>query len=324
MVGSRVRKKIHSRPKLIRKDSNPTVGSSSSAPPPWIELPTDVTANILQRLGAIEILESAQKVCTTWRTVCKDPAMWRVIDMRNSGDDLEIVNLDILCRRAVDRSLGELIDINIEYFGTDDLLLYISDRSSRLKRLRLACCDRISGKGLTKAVTKFPELEELHRFYRPWIVAGDIETISIHCPLLKSFSLNNRGYRYRAVDDSCALAIAKNMPNLRHIGLFGSGLSDEGVKAILDGCPHLESLDLRRCFMVELLGGLEERCFEQIKDVRCPFDSIADYEWDGEVSDTDVYACFGGFDDYGDDSTVDYDDVILDVDMTGWYFDPDN
>ncbi|GFP92839.1 F-box protein skip19 [Phtheirospermum japonicum] len=54
--------------------------------------------------------------------------MWPVIDMKNSGDDLEVVNLDILCRRAVDRSLRELIDIDIEYFGTNDLLLYISDR----------------------------------------------------------------------------------------------------------------------------------------------------------------------------------------------------
>ncbi|KAG8385239.1 hypothetical protein BUALT_Bualt03G0021400 [Buddleja alternifolia] len=99
------------------------------AAPPWIELPRDVTANILHRLGAIEILESAQKVCTTWRSVCQDPAMWRVIDMRNLGDLHDMpYDLEIMCRHAVDRSQGELIDINIQYFGTDELLDYISLR----------------------------------------------------------------------------------------------------------------------------------------------------------------------------------------------------
>lgn len=95
----------------------------------WLELPPDLTANILHRLGAIEILESAQKVCTTWRKICKDPAMWRVIDMRNLGDLHAMPYcLEKMCRHAVDRSEGQLIDINIEYFGTDELLDYIVER----------------------------------------------------------------------------------------------------------------------------------------------------------------------------------------------------
>ncbi|KAJ1387090.1 F-box-like domain superfamily [Sesbania bispinosa] len=31
--------------------------------PNWLELPRDVTANILQRLGAVEIVTSACRVC---------------------------------------------------------------------------------------------------------------------------------------------------------------------------------------------------------------------------------------------------------------------
>ncbi|KAG2330787.1 hypothetical protein Bca52824_001967 [Brassica carinata] len=52
----------------------------------WAELPYELASSILSRLDMIDILENAQKVCTSWRSVCKDPAMWRKIIMRNSGD----------------------------------------------------------------------------------------------------------------------------------------------------------------------------------------------------------------------------------------------
>ncbi|EFH51110.1 hypothetical protein ARALYDRAFT_911820 [Arabidopsis lyrata subsp. lyrata] len=43
----------------------------------WAELPSKLTSSILLRLGAIEILENAQKVCTSWHRVCKDPSIKR-------------------------------------------------------------------------------------------------------------------------------------------------------------------------------------------------------------------------------------------------------
>lgn len=112
------RRKKPSKPKTIKKWVKKTN---------WLDLPADITANILQRLGPIEILESAQKVCTAWRTICKDPAMWRVIDMQNHGDLCDLpYDLDIMCRHAIDRSQGQLVDINIEYFGNDELMEYLA------------------------------------------------------------------------------------------------------------------------------------------------------------------------------------------------------
>lgn len=93
----------------------------------WTELPEDVTAAILSRLGAIDILETAQKVCKTWYKVCKDPLMWRIVDFRD--DDLHKVHdLGKMCRYAVDRSDGKLASINLDSFATDELLKYITDR----------------------------------------------------------------------------------------------------------------------------------------------------------------------------------------------------
>ncbi|KAE8717861.1 dof zinc finger protein DOF3.4-like [Hibiscus syriacus] len=73
----------------------------------WLELPWDVTASILSRL---------------------DSSTWRSIDMRNSGErDKDHVH-EKMCVHAVGRCCGYLLDINIEYFGTDELQFYISER----------------------------------------------------------------------------------------------------------------------------------------------------------------------------------------------------
>ncbi|KAL3616941.1 hypothetical protein CASFOL_039335 [Castilleja foliolosa] len=319
-----------------RRDNNPATGGSSSfPPPPWIELPRDVTENILRRLGSVEILQNAEKVCTTWRSVCSDPSLWRVIDLKRFGDDHELLSSpDTICRRAVYHSQGELTDLNIEFLGTDDLLHYISERSSHLKRLRLGCCDRISSKGLTAAVKKFPELEELHLFFMPHITAKDIEAVGITCPKLRSFTFNNRSYTITRVDidDSYAIAIAKTMPNLRHLRLFGNKLTNTGMIALFGGCPNLESLDLRQCFNVILRGSVEKVCSERIKYLRHPMGSTADYEWDDRIYDCEYLYTRRSkkYDDYKNPSNDlpfpanlewydrDKDDCLFDLGLDAW------
>ena len=104
----------------------------SSAQPNWLELPRDVTANILQRLGAIEILTSACQVCPLWWNICKDPHMWHTVRITNfcyspcSRYDYGN-NFTKICCIAVARSCGQLEDIAIKYVGTNDLLAYITD-----------------------------------------------------------------------------------------------------------------------------------------------------------------------------------------------------
>ena len=122
------RKGRNRRPRVKSKIPAPAVVASSSAPPPpWIELPRDITANILQRLGPDAILSSAQQVCSTWWKVCKDPALWRVIDFSKTMliDWYTVYNM---CRRAVDRSQGQLVDLTIQNYCDDELIEYIADR----------------------------------------------------------------------------------------------------------------------------------------------------------------------------------------------------
>lgn len=113
------------------------MASSSSSrhfPPPlkdgesqnWAELPPELTSSILLHLSTIEILKNAQRVCRSWRRVCKDPSMWRKIDMRNNG--IFGYDYDRMYRHAVDLSEGGLVEINMVHFGNDSLYSYIAER----------------------------------------------------------------------------------------------------------------------------------------------------------------------------------------------------
>ena len=96
--------------------------------PNWLDLPVQFMELILSRLSMIDILESAQMVCRSWYQIFQNPNMWRTVDMRNTDDDN--VNHLAMCYKAVRRSRGQLVDINLEYMGDEvnSLLLHVSIR----------------------------------------------------------------------------------------------------------------------------------------------------------------------------------------------------
>ncbi|KAL1219996.1 F-box protein SKIP19 [Cardamine amara subsp. amara] len=246
------------------------------------ELPSELISSIMLRLGAIEILENAQKVCKSWRRVSKDPLIWRKIDMHHDLGDWRISNydLEIMCRHAVDRSQGGLVEIDIWHFGTDNLLKYIADSSSNLRSLRLANCDQISDEGVVEAVVKLPLLEDLEISNSYEFSGKSLRVVGQSCPNLKTLKLNCSPVThdfFNSDRDKIAISIAESMPELRHLQLYGNGLTNTGLNAILDGCPHLEHLDLRECFNIDLVGDLEKRCSERIGVLRRPNDSTDDF-----------------------------------------------
>ncbi|XP_030479836.1 F-box protein SKIP19 [Cannabis sativa] len=278
--------------------------STSTEPSPpeelrnWLELPRDVTASILSRLGSIKIMTTAQMVCKSWLYICKDPYMWRTIDIHSHEIDSEW-DSEKMCRDIVDRSCGQLVDFNIEKFGNDELLRYITASSSQIKRLRFASCSDLSDEGLIEAIGKLPLLEELDLTHCE-ISETVIEALGRCCPHLKTLKLYTEAYarsNYFFLDqeidfNNVVIAISKNLPELRHLQLIGSWMNNLGLQAILDGCCKLESLDLRRCLNINLKGDLGRRCAEQIKLVKLPSDSL-----EGCVRISDPGEMFSGEDD---------------------------
>ncbi|KAF3561879.1 hypothetical protein DY000_02010976 [Brassica cretica] len=172
--------------------------------------------------------------------------MWRKIDMRNLVD--VGLNLEIMCRHAVDRSQGGPVRNTIK--RTDRL------GSSNLRSLRLVMCPLITNDGLAKALAKLPLLEELEFSYCPLSVES-LRLVGRSCPNLKTLKLNRltlMRFPYESDDD--ALASAETMPKLSHLQLFANNLTDPGLNVILDNCPNLEHLDLRECRSAKLSGDL--------------------------------------------------------------------
>ncbi|KAJ8436622.1 hypothetical protein Cgig2_029868 [Carnegiea gigantea] len=91
-----------------------------------------------------------------------------------------------------------------------------------------------------------------------------LESLGHTVTSLKSFSLTELESlldrcHFVACDEG-ALAIAKSMSQLRRLQLMGNTMTNEGLRAILHGCPLLEALDLCACFHIDLSGDLGERC----------------------------------------------------------------
>ncbi|XP_057429292.1 F-box protein SKIP19-like [Lotus japonicus] len=232
-------------------------------------IPRELASKILNKLGAFEIFPTASLVCHFWWKLCIDPLMWRTIDL-TSHPRVGHAKLEKFCLRAIQQSSGHLQDISIKDIATDDILKSIADSGSHLRRLRLLRCWEISDEQLDEVVKKLPRLEEFEISVN--IISKDtLELMGKCCPHLKVLKFNMKEIKGEECDDE-AFAIAKTMPQLRHLQLLGNRLTNKGLIAILDGCPRLESLDLRVCSNVNLSGSLRERCCKQIKNLRFPDD----------------------------------------------------
>ncbi|XP_074316775.1 F-box protein SKIP19-like [Silene latifolia] len=319
--------KINRNNKNKRRNKNRKSKNKNKIKPNWLELPEDVWSFIFSKLYTSDIIEYVQKVCRMFRKICVQPSMFRVIDMTlpDAFMDLDF-DANVMTRFAVDRSAGELVDIYVESCCDDDTLLYIAERSKNLKHLRLGHYLHISKDGLIQAVQKLPMLEEVEIIICKF-PEDTFAALGEACPSLKSFSLNDVGSRRRRFrNDGKAFEIARSMPNLRRLQLIGNSMTNEGLKAILDKCCLLESLDLRTCFNIDLSGDLGKKC-DKIKHLRRPNDSTADYvhqacayddqeesEYDSDDSGMSdflpEYLDYMDFEDY-DDYFEDFDDFSV-------------
>ncbi|XP_045799755.1 putative F-box/LRR-repeat protein 23, partial [Trifolium pratense] len=176
-------------------------------------------------------------------------------------------------------------------FVTDELIKLLADRTRNLRRIRISKCPKITDEVFSEAVKKFSLLEELELSFNDELTKDSLEAIGQNCPLLKTLKFNQpykgincRSYKgYKSNKE--ALAIAKTMPGLRQLELWGNKLTNDGLVAILDGCPYLESLDIRMCYNLVLNENLAKRCYENIKNFRYPNEYIDEHDDDDDDDD---------------------------------------
>ena len=165
---------------------------------------------------------------------------------------------------------------------------------NQIKRLRLARCYKfVSDFYFIAAIERLPQLEELD-LTLCYFTIRIFKVLRGFCPQLTSLKWNCKYRRVTTIepDDEYelnkeALTIAETLGRLCHLQLIGNTMTNRGLEAILNGCPNLESLDLRRCLNLNLNGELGTRCVEQIRNLRLPYDSMEDYPYPADPDDED-------------------------------------
>lgn len=155
-------------------------------------------------------------------------------------------------------------------------------------------------------IKNLPLLEELLLHDIP-ISKGAIEIVGLFCPMLQAFKLSksiNDYCRRPIVCDVGALAIAENMPGLRHLQLSGHRITVVGLLAVLDNCPHLESLEMR-LNVGNLEPDLVRRLSKQIKVLRLSNVSTKKTKSDDYIDCSD----------FSNPSVVSHDSVYCDSDF---------
>ncbi|XP_076924897.1 putative F-box/LRR-repeat protein 23 [Bidens hawaiensis] len=170
---------------------------------------------------------------------------------------------------------------------------------------------------MERSFEKVMLLEELFLFSTN-ISQEDIEALGRYCPLLKTLKLNHKPYlRFQGGkgDYEVPLAIGKHLPELTHLQLIQNCMTNIGLEAILDGCRHLESLDLSGYLYLDLKGDLGKRCSEQIKCLRLHYDSNEGFPPNNETRDVldDSDDEYDGYHDYDlddiDDGSADLENL---------------
>ncbi|XP_066361965.1 putative F-box/LRR-repeat protein 22 [Miscanthus floridulus] len=278
----------------------------------WAEMPSDALAAVFAKLDVAEILLGAGLVCRAWRRLAaSDPTLWRRVDMTYQGDQLQTEEVEAMARAAVDRSAGTMEAFGAETFVNDELLRYISQRAPSLKSLHLCLCHSVTNEGFAEAINCFPLLEELDVTFCS-LNGSMCETTGRACPQLKCFRLNERWSvlqsefaPYEGMDDDTeALGIASTMPGLQELQLIGNQLTNDGLMAILDRCPRLESLDIRQCYNIQMDDALKSKC-ARIRDLKLPHDSISDFRYRAYI--------VSSISNLGSDFELDMYDDLLDV-----------
>ncbi|XP_051202105.2 putative F-box/LRR-repeat protein 22, partial [Lolium perenne] len=271
-----------------RKKATAKVTAEEESPRNWADMPLDSILAVFQKLDHIDILMGADQVCRSWRRAARDePVLWRRIVMHGNAELAFRLNRQGMACAAVQRSKGQCEAFCGEYAGDDGFLLYLSEQAPFLKSLRLISC-AISLDGLEEHLTRFHLLEELELSQCPELIRTKVhEILQRACPQLKHFRTNKHYFherRWIIPRDLDAEGIA-TMHELRSLQLIANDLTNKGLAAILENCPHLESLDLRHCFNVDMDSVdddegtlLREKC-ARIKTVRLPRDSMDDSDF---------------------------------------------
>ncbi|KAL3686985.1 hypothetical protein R1sor_013294 [Riccia sorocarpa] len=213
---------------------------------PWAELSADTLVEVFKWLPVKDRLRIVPQVCKAWRKASFDPGCWRVVDLKEWCRDNVAGNIDRMVALVVGRSCGGIQELRLACLQGDASLQFLTQ--SGLSSLKTLCIpgSEVTENGLCELVLSLPSLVHLDISKCSAISSRGLEVIGQACRSLRR--LDRVMWPMRTwpfvLDDSEAMAIAKNMPKLKHLKMSFDWVSDSSFDIIQDSCPDLEVLEI--------------------------------------------------------------------------------
>ncbi|PIA39221.1 hypothetical protein AQUCO_02700417v1 [Aquilegia coerulea] len=231
----------------------------------WEDLPMEILTNIFKRLDVWDLIFLVPLVCRWWSSASMDPTCWMVLDLRLYANyyydnvfegNNRIRNYEYhvreVIRAAVNRAGKHILHLIFpcNYHFSDELLIYISERSPRLKRLVLPSFPEIDG--TSKVLRNWSQLEAISgwfpirgRGYSHVNLKDILDQIGVNCKKLTELRLHGE------IHGPDAIAIATNIPKLEFLDISMSNLSQVALSYLLENCRQLKHLNISHCNQVE-------------------------------------------------------------------------
>ncbi|KAL2628977.1 hypothetical protein R1flu_013663 [Riccia fluitans] len=213
---------------------------------PWAELLADTLVEVFKWLPVKDHLLTLPQICKAWRKASCDPGCWRVVDLKEWCRDHSVEDIDRMVRVVVERSCGGIEDLRLAYMDGDASLQFLA--RSGLSSLKTLCIpgSYITENGLCELVVSLPSLAYLDISKCDAVTSKGLEFIGHTCKSLTRLDRVMWEVRtsYFVLEDSEAMAVAQNMPKLKHLEMSSDWVSNSSFNVIRASCKDLEVLEV--------------------------------------------------------------------------------
>ncbi|KAL3686978.1 hypothetical protein R1sor_013287 [Riccia sorocarpa] len=277
----------------------------------WAEMLPETLVEVFKRLPLKDRLQTVPQICKSWRKASFDPGCWQFVNLKEWCMSQNGEVIDRMVKLAVERSCGSIQELHVTNLNSDASLQFLAQ--SRLSSMKTLCIpgSNITENGLCEVILAMPTLVHLDISRCSAIKSKALEVIGQTCKSLTRLDRSMWPLTMASMgpsDDSEAMAIAHNMPKLKHLEMSSGWLSNSGLVAILDKCPDLEYLDVRNCWNVRFdNSGTVSKCDKllqfHVSSIESDYDDDEDDddyvdEWDYT---TELWGDFDYLEDYIED-----------------------